>query len=83
MGEEIMKIFKWQSKTGDYKVLQRDGDNIRVCLTIYNIDDRQVAKMKLLKRIEGSILWRLSPVRKEEYEEVKCVYINYNKAIKI
>lgn len=79
-----MKIFKWQSKDGNIKTLIKDGYNIRVTLTIYRAYDEWRAKIILLKPIKSnSLLYILSPVRKDYYEEVKSYYIDVDKANKI
>lgn len=79
-----MKIFKWQSKDGNIKTLIKDGYNIRVTLTIYRAYDEWRAKIILLKPIKSnSILYILSSVRKDYYEEVKSYYIDVDKANKI
>ena len=83
MGEESMSMFTWQSKTGDYKVLQRDKKDKRLSLIIYFSHNKWTAEVTLLRKIRGSIMWQISPVRKDEYEVVTRRYVNIEKAIKI
>lgn len=78
-----MSIFKWESKTGDYKVLQRDKRDKRLSMIIYFSNNEWTAQLTLLRKIRGSIMWQISPVRKDEYEVVRRKYINLDKAIKV
>lgn len=79
-----MSIFKWQSKDGNIKKIIKDGYTIRATLTIYKTYDEWKAKIILLKPIKSSsILYILSPVRKEYYEETKLYHIDVDRANKI
>ena len=78
-----MSIFKWQSKTSDYKVLQRDKRDKRLSMIICFSNNEWTAQLTLLRKIRGSIMWQISPFRKDEYEVVRRKYINLDKAIKV
>ena len=78
-----MSIFKWQSKTSDCKVLQRDKRDKRLSMIIYFSNNEWTAQLTLLRKIRGSIMWQISPFRKDEYEVVRRKYINLDKAIKV
>ena len=64
-----MSIFKWESKTGDYKVLQRDKRDKRLSMIIYFSNNEWTAQLTLLRKIRGSIMWQISPVRKDGSEK--------------
>ena len=79
-----MNIFKWKSKDGNIKTLIKDGYTIRTTLTIYKTYDEWRAKIILLKPINSnSLLYILSPIRRDYYEEVKSYYIDVGVANKI